>query len=246
VAAHLEPEILVVDEVLAVGDAEFQKKCLGKMKDVATGGRTVMFVSHNMAAIRQLTENCLVLSQGKKAFHGKTEESIADYSKLCLAQPTPLSKRTSRYPSKITKIQLTKPDGGPLNPYTPGEPIRLQVEIEKDSSPALSVDFFCKSHLGESLAFGSFHFFHGKRLPAKAGRYLCRIDLEGLNLASGEYGVEARLTVPFERYEDTMELPAAIQVAFCNPAGGAGDLKAGMNLAYLAWVSKKEVLIDSK
>ena len=58
VAAHLEPEILLVDEVLAVGDIAFQKKCLGKMEDVAKGGRTVLFISHNMGAIRSLCENC--------------------------------------------------------------------------------------------------------------------------------------------------------------------------------------------
>ena len=65
VAAHLEPEILVVDEVLAVGDAEFQKKCLGKMGEVAGGGRTVLFVSHNMAAIRSLTKKVLYLNRGR-------------------------------------------------------------------------------------------------------------------------------------------------------------------------------------
>ena len=65
VAAHLEPEILIVDEVLAVGDAEFQKKCLGKMSDVAGGGRTVMFVWHNMRAIVQLCGRCLFLANGR-------------------------------------------------------------------------------------------------------------------------------------------------------------------------------------
>src|SRR4029079_6194253 len=64
VAAHLEPEILVIDEVLAVGDAKFQEKCLGKMKDVAVGGRTVLFVSHNMNAVMQLTQRAIVLSGG--------------------------------------------------------------------------------------------------------------------------------------------------------------------------------------
>ena len=62
VAAHLEPEILMVDEVLAVGDAEFQKKCLGKMAEVARQGRTVLFVSHNMGAIRRLTQRCFLLA----------------------------------------------------------------------------------------------------------------------------------------------------------------------------------------
>ena len=80
VAAHLEPEILVVDEVLAVGDAAFQKKCLGKMGDVATKeGRTVLFVSHSMQAIAQLTKRCILLHQGNIRFDGSTEKAVGLY-----------------------------------------------------------------------------------------------------------------------------------------------------------------------
>jgi len=79
VAAHLNPEILIVDEVLAVGDAEFQKKCLGKMQDVAKTGRTVLFVSHNMAAVRNLCSSCLVLQEGKLVLAGNVDDSLALY-----------------------------------------------------------------------------------------------------------------------------------------------------------------------
>ena len=80
VAAHLEPEILVVDEVLAVGDAEFQKKCLGKMQDVSQkGGRTVIFVSHNMAAIESLCRKVILLEKGRIIFNGPTKEGISYY-----------------------------------------------------------------------------------------------------------------------------------------------------------------------
>ena len=79
VAAHLEPEILIVDEVLAVGDAEFQKKCLGKMHDVATGGRTVLFVSHNMQAVSILCGRGLFLSGGSLAYAGGVKETIDLY-----------------------------------------------------------------------------------------------------------------------------------------------------------------------
>jgi lipopolysaccharide transport system ATP-binding protein len=79
VAAHLEPEILIVDEVLAVGDAEFQKKCLGKMHDVATGGRTVLFVSHNMQAVSVLCSRGLFLSGGSIAYAGTIQETIDRY-----------------------------------------------------------------------------------------------------------------------------------------------------------------------
>ncbi|MGE3314275.1 MAG: ABC transporter ATP-binding protein [Planctomycetaceae bacterium] len=79
VAAHLEPEILIVDEVLAVGDADFQKKCLGKMSDVATSGRTVLFVSHNMAAVRSLCTRAVQLEKGEVGFNGDPEVAISGY-----------------------------------------------------------------------------------------------------------------------------------------------------------------------
>ncbi len=79
VAAHLEPEILLVDEVLAVGDASFQKKCIGKMGDVAKEGRTVLFVSHNMAAIRLMCENCLLIEAGKLALVGSSQAVVERY-----------------------------------------------------------------------------------------------------------------------------------------------------------------------
>lgn len=80
VAAHLEPEILIVDEVLAVGDAEFQKKCLGKMDEVSKNqGRTILFVSHNMSVVKSLCSRCLVLKGGTKDFEGRTEDAVARY-----------------------------------------------------------------------------------------------------------------------------------------------------------------------
>jgi lipopolysaccharide transport system ATP-binding protein len=99
IAAHLEPEILVVDEVLAVGDAEFQKKCLGKMQDVSQkGGRTVIFVSHNMAAIESLCQKVILLNFGKLVFNGLTKEGISNYlnESFVTASTVPLSDRMDR------------------------------------------------------------------------------------------------------------------------------------------------------
>lgn len=79
VAAHLDPEILIIDEVLAVGDAEFQKKCLGKMNDVAQNGRTILFVSHNMQAIRKLCQTCMLLDQGEVELIGSADDVIHRY-----------------------------------------------------------------------------------------------------------------------------------------------------------------------
>lgn len=82
VAAHLNPEILIIDEVLAVGDAEFQKKCLGKMQDVAQSGRTVLFVSHNMAAISSLCNTAIYLQDGQVASIGKVNNIVNEYAKI--------------------------------------------------------------------------------------------------------------------------------------------------------------------
>ena len=86
VAAHLEPEILIIDEVLAVGDIQFQKKCLGKMDDVSRSGRTVLFVSHNMNAVRQLTTRCILMARGSVVFDGPSDQAIQAYSEAVEAR----------------------------------------------------------------------------------------------------------------------------------------------------------------
>ena len=102
VAAHLEPDILVVDEVLAVGDAEFQKKAIGKMQDISQGqGRTVLFVSHNMESIQQLCTRCVVLENGKTTFEGKVNEGISFYLNRRAD-----AKSSSRFPIKEREIQV--------------------------------------------------------------------------------------------------------------------------------------------
>ncbi len=94
IAAHIEPDILIVDEVLAVGDAEFQKKCLGKMEEVAkTAGRTVLFVSHNMAAVKRLCTRAIVLEHGKVIFNGNTQTAIETYLKNTYAADDSTAKK---------------------------------------------------------------------------------------------------------------------------------------------------------
>jgi lipopolysaccharide transport system ATP-binding protein len=103
VAAFLEPEILVVDEVLAVGDAEFQKKAIGKMQDISReGGRTVLFVSHNMAAVKSLCTRGIVLENGKVTFDGTAEDSIDFYSRLSVEK----LKEESVHHKFLNKIEV--------------------------------------------------------------------------------------------------------------------------------------------
>jgi lipopolysaccharide transport system ATP-binding protein len=110
VAAHLETEILLVDEVLAVGDQEFQKKCLGKMQDVAVDGRTVLFVSHQIASITQLCDRALVLADGELSFDGPVVAAVAAYEASTRAVP-PTKRRNSRGPLRISDVRI---DSGPL------------------------------------------------------------------------------------------------------------------------------------
>lgn len=136
VAAHLESEILIIDEVLAVGDAEFQKKCLGKMKNVANAGRTVLFVSHNMGAMLQLTTRGIVLANGNLSFVGSTEEAVQYYSHQ--ANPKGLiyeveHKRRSWTGSQAVKfISLAFP--GDSSIFAHKEPIRFSVTLKAQES----------------------------------------------------------------------------------------------------------------
>jgi len=105
VAAHMEPEILVIDEVLAVGDAAFQKKCLGKMGDIASHGRTVLFVSHNMAAVQSLCSRAVMLEQGRVIDFGETESVVGKYlDSVAAIDATPLVDRKDRGGDGSTRI----------------------------------------------------------------------------------------------------------------------------------------------
>jgi lipopolysaccharide transport system ATP-binding protein len=121
VAAHLEPEILIIDEVLAVGDAQFQKKCLGKMQEVSQrDGRTVLFVSHNMAAVSTLTQRVILLRQGAVAYTGAPAEGINLYMSndskvdaVYQAEPSPREPRTTRVEIACSEAPQTHASGKP-------------------------------------------------------------------------------------------------------------------------------------
>lgn len=100
VAAHLEPEVLIIDEVLAVGDLEFQRKCLGKMKDVTSNGRTILFVSHNMSAINSLCKRCMLLSDGMVEAEGDTRTIINRYVHFNDDAPTGLREFSEKTPTR--------------------------------------------------------------------------------------------------------------------------------------------------
>ena len=136
VAAHLEPEILIVDEVLAVGDAEFQKKCLGKMKDVAGEGRTVLFVSHNLSAVRDLCTTGILLEKGNLKFSGQIREVIENYLETDSDMtatgivPDNYIRSWGTLDAKIRKISLLSLNSLPLKELMFKQKFKVRIEFE--------------------------------------------------------------------------------------------------------------------
>ncbi len=184
VAAHLEPEILLVDEVLAVGDANFQKKCLGKMREVAGGGRTVLFVSHNSASIEALCDRCIWLREGQVEADGEPQELLRRYLDSDATQETAqvsLVKHPGRTPGSETimhRVWLLSEDGTPATSFRMSESFAVQVEFSQNTprKPVLGIVF--KTVTGAPLFGVNNRFIPAPEMPASAkeGVITCWID----------------------------------------------------------------------
>jgi lipopolysaccharide transport system ATP-binding protein len=130
VAAHLEPEILIVDEVLAVGDAEFQKKCLGKMRDVAREGRTVLFISHNLGAISSLADNALVLKSGHIEFDGPVPTAISRYLSNRSGENVYVGDARTRNHPHVSRAEVATSTPSGIHQF--GRPLEVRFWIKHD------------------------------------------------------------------------------------------------------------------
>lgn len=161
VAAHLEPEILVVDEVLAVGDADFQRKCLGKMSDVAGEGRTVLFVSHNMSAIQRLTQECLVLEKGQVLMRGPSEQAVDFYLNRGLSKLGERFWEADEVPANAKPftplaIRVLDKEGKVSDSVRSVDPITIEIDYRLDDAvTGLRVGFYLFTTRGEPV-FTSF------------------------------------------------------------------------------------------
>ncbi|HEX8649819.1 MAG TPA: ABC transporter ATP-binding protein [Pyrinomonadaceae bacterium] len=158
VAAHLEPEILVVDEVLAVGDAAFQRKCLGKMGDVAKQGRTVLFVSHDLAAVRQLCERVMLLAGGQLVMNGEPAHVIDTYIAESYGESISWEVDAERLkgegPVRITGIELLDLEHRPLKNMLAGNGLILRVRYELEKGvriPSASFVVRFKTQMGTEV-----------------------------------------------------------------------------------------------
>src|SRR4029453_14588555 len=198
VAAHLEPEILLIDEVLAVGDAQFQKKCLGKIKDVAHGGRTILFVSHNMEALLALCSRCIVISNGELAYQGTAEEAVNFYHRTFAAavdqeeahilyNASPLAGETC-----ITQIEVLDAEGLPQPVLHTWDDVFFGIyyqsaEDVRNGSVVLDIRDFKDQRL---IVMDS-----GLRVPLRKGAHVIDCFLPRLPLPAGEFFLAGGLTV---------------------------------------------------
>jgi len=206
VAAHLEPDILLVDEVLAVGDAAFQKKCLGKMGEVAKEGRTVLFVSHNMATIQRLCHSALLLDSGRMTACGTVSDVIQLYLKEG-ATPVQRWERSVLPTSDIyfQRIYLTDDTGEMLDHVTTASQLRIVMEYvvqRRCRNLQVSVDLLDSNG---DLIFASNPQDVGVDSPEQAGHYCAVVCLPPQILLPKLYGIRTNLWVPWDGMLDTVD-----------------------------------------
>jgi lipopolysaccharide transport system ATP-binding protein len=217
VAAHLEPEILLVDEVLAVGDIGFQKKCLGKMDDVADQGRTVLFVSHNMGVIKTLCDQGILLHQGNVIAEDSISEVVDTYLMLieqANSSSNKLSERTDRKGQgniKLTDLEVFGENGSMMSVLKTGATAQFTFHLD-NLLPNTFVNFSIYDHLGQPLTnFKSK--FRGPRDSYNSNighKFIC--DLDQLLLLPGRYRVDVSI-VADNRLQDHIEAATIIDVA---------------------------------
>ena len=193
VAAHLEPEILLIDEVLAVGDIEFQKKCLGKMEEVSKKeGRTILFVSHDLSAISTLTEKCLLLENGIMKGFEKTQIIIDRYAGMMTTRNDFIAGYVDNKIPTITRVELNTSENNNLQAH--GKPLSILFEItmpdENYSNLALSFQVF--NQLNQPILF-NWIFDYEKNICRKKGKNYLRFTFEELRLYKGSYYLRIHL-----------------------------------------------------
>lgn len=213
VAAHLEPEILIIDEVLAVGDAEFQRKCLGKMQEVSSNdGRTILFVSHNMGAVRNLCTRSVLMEKGEITMSGETEEVINGYllsNNSINNEYKSESKNTGIYFKKISieceGRQISGKELDVRNPFSINFAFRI-----KENLKGLSIAFSVYSKKGLKVLYSSCNVSDFIKNLKNADDYkIVKVHIPGNFLAPGSYYINAAIMIEniqiFEQIEHVLE-----------------------------------------
>jgi len=193
VAAHLESEILVVDEVLAVGDSAFQKKCIGKMEEIGRSGRTILFVSHNMGTIAALCNRCVLLSAGRLQAIGPTIEVVAEYNRVAQKHTTveivPQMRNRGDGRVKFGSASIATVDGKPANAFLIGEDFRLEFTGESTTNEPVSFWLIVFDAMGRPLL--SSHQRDTETVHLSSGRFRLSFQTTGMGLMPGNYTISA-------------------------------------------------------
>jgi len=226
VAAHLESEILLVDEVLAVGDAEFQKKCLGKMGDVATNeGRTVLFVSHNMAAVEILCDRCILIGFGKIATAGLTRDVINSYLGESLRSEsgyfdcTNHPARKTKNGSIIQSITLSSDVKNNTNTYFPNSPllVKLNIKVPKPlNTPRFAIAI--EDNFGRRIFTVASYFQLGNPINiTDSAEIYCKIPK--LPLGTGQYLISVSVASKYDGLIDSIDGAGWFSIEWNNSYG---------------------------
>ena len=218
VAAHLDPEILVVDEVLAVGDAEFQKKAIGKMQDVSRGeGRTVLFVSHNMASVQSLCKSGILLENGSVALTGKIEPVIAHYLRTSEAnlEGTPLAEREDRKGNGLCRFTSVyfENNGSATTSVLMSAPATLNICIDSTKDiEKVDIMYSIYNSYGVLVASSNSRFSSRETLSLKKGENHWKVQYDGLPLACGVYSINVRVWDEDEKDMDWVEKAYSFEI----------------------------------
>ena len=213
VAAHLEPEILIIDEVLAVGDAEFQRKCLGKMSDVASKGRTVLFVSHNMAAVRAICATGLLLRDGRIAHAGPVDELIAQYTRQTA---TSVSSELT-FPVRGSRPQFVE-IGLEHAQVEFGGTVSVSATLLAGVSTSVGIEIEIHDERGAPIAYLSTAPMMGDLIALDPDEETTvRLELGPLALATGHYHHYFWLIKPWTENYDVPSTPLAFEVIHSDP-----------------------------
>ncbi len=233
VAAHLEAEILVVDEVLAVGDAEFQARCLNRMSEVAGSGRTVLFVSHNFAAVTALTRRSIVLEDGQLTFDGPVDAGLAHYT-ATLGKSGPDRHWGHCKNATLISAELVDMQGMSTERFASGTPLRLRVVIETTGMRGMSLEAILRDQHNLPVAFYSSAAFSQVSLPVEPGRYECILSLDAYQLAAGEYGFDLQTTYTNIIVDHKVDSAVRFTVDACSPDGIAYNFRQDLGAGQLA------------
>jgi lipopolysaccharide transport system ATP-binding protein len=205
VAAHLTPEILIVDEVLAVGDLAFQKKCLGKMGEVSRGGRTVLFVSHNMAAVENLCSRGIVLHCGELEFNGSSKEAIQYYLNSLstrsgsghIVELDGVGERKSRQGAWLKRMEFLTGNDEPLNEGLPiGSRLKMRVHFDLPKPTSnFNVGIGFDNSYGQRIFTAHTAFEPARWENECVGGQTLSCDIPSFTLTPGEYGIKVWLEV---------------------------------------------------